>query len=93
MLFRVWGASEGGGVIALFPTLPGTQDPESCESYEHVGQHGAADFQGMLHRTRRARPEEYAELAAELREIGYVLDIRERATRDMHEERRRAARS
>ena len=32
-----------GDVIALFPLECGTSSPYTCGSYQHVGQHGAAD--------------------------------------------------
>ena len=35
-----------GDIIALFPELPGDMNPyHTCESYMHVGQHGAASEQ------------------------------------------------
>ena len=71
VIFRKWPKSEGGDVIALFPTLVGTMDPYTCESYEHVGQHGSADPQGVMQATKPAKPAEYADLMAELKSIGY----------------------
>ena len=71
-----------GGIIALFPTEPGTSDPyTSCMSYQHIGQHGAAD-PGIVSITKLATPKEYAPLAKELRSLGYVLDIRTKVTYD-----------
>jgi hypothetical protein len=57
VVFRVWPKKEGGGVIALFPTLG--------ESYEHMGGHGSYD-PGIVNRTKAAKPEEYASLRREL---------------------------
>jgi hypothetical protein len=69
-----------GDVIAVFPELPGTNDPNTCQSYMHLGQHGSADpYVGR----RPATPAEYDAvntLAAELRRIGYKLVIRKRVT-------------
>ena len=59
-----------GEVIALFPTLPGTNDPATCQSYLHVGQHGAADV-GITGCTKLATESEYAALLLELVAIGY----------------------
>ncbi len=56
----------GGDVVAIFPTLPGGQSPSECTSYQHVGQHGACDGRGLVYRTHKATPEEYADLKAEL---------------------------
>lgn len=82
VIFRVWPKKEGGGVIALFPTLPGsTQDWYSVTSYEHVGGHGHADMD-LVNATRLATPAEYASLKRELESgpYGYKLKVYERAT-------------
>jgi hypothetical protein len=79
-------------LIALFPTLPATHRPHECESYMHVGQHGAADCQGVIRDTRAAKPEEYAPLKRELEGIGYRLKVLKRVPRSMHEKRMRAVR-
>ena len=69
-------------VIALFPELPGDNDPYStCLSYQHVGQHGAAAV-SLMDVTRPATPEEYAPLMRELvAAVGYNLRIGHRFTR------------
>lgn len=77
-------------LLALFPTLPGTNEWWTCESYEHVGQHGSADLRGCIRGSRAAKPAEYANLAAELRSIGYNLDVKQRASHAMDQIRRRA---
>ena len=71
VIFRKWPESEGGGVIALFPTALGTSDYYTCDSYETIGQHGSADPVGVIERTKPAKPSEYADLLAELKSIGY----------------------
>lgn len=69
-----------GDIIALFPTLPGDNDPRAtCLSYQHVGQHGAASM--SLFTLPAATPAEYRPLAQELRRIGYRLHITDRPTR------------
>lgn len=75
VIFRVW---SNGDVLALFPDLPADVNGLHVTSYEHVGQHGAADYAGCIGRTRAARPDEYAALAKELTSIGYRLNIRRR---------------
>ncbi len=90
VLFRKWPKSEGGDIIALFPTELGTNDPYTSSSYEHVGQHGSADPIGVIQRTKAAKPEEYADLLAELKNIGYSdLKVYQRLQYDFLEERRR----
>lgn len=74
VVFRKW---NNGDIVALFPELP--HDRHHCMSYEHVGQHGAADYSGVVMMTTPAKPEEYANLAAELRRIGYRLNVKTRA--------------
>lgn len=68
VIFRKF--KDDGEIIALFPEEPGTTDPMACSSYMHVGQHGAAS-EGVVDATCPAREEEYADLLAELGQIGY----------------------
>ena len=78
VIFRVW-RQKPQNVIALFPD----EDFDGrghCSSYEHIGQHGAADFFGVLRPSRLPTPEEYAPLQRELEQIGYRLIIRKRHT-------------
>ena len=91
VIFRVDPQNEGGDVYALFPECPFGDN--FCMSFQHVGGHSAADYQGCIERSRPAKPEEYADLLAELIRIGYDdLVVRERATREMHDRRNREAR-
>jgi hypothetical protein len=76
VVFRVWRAHPRS-VIALFPDDV-YDNYGNCMSYEHVGQHGAADYARVLRLTRPAKLAEYADLARELERIGYSLDIRTR---------------
>lgn len=84
-----------GDVTAVFPTLPGTNDPYSFTVYAHIGQHSSG---GRLwyNGTRAAKPDEYADLLAELRRIyesdpsePLILDVRQRFTQE-HDRARRA---
>lgn len=90
VVFRPW--RDGGGVIALFPELPADANGYFCDSYEHVGQHGGADYHGVVRYTNPATPEESAALAAELQRIGYRLVPVRRASPRLHERRREEAR-
>lgn len=77
VIFRLF----GGEVIALFPAEASTVgNPYLCLSYEHVGQHCAADPYGIMRASRRATFVEYAPLAKELRARGYKLKIRHRVS-------------
>jgi len=89
VVFRKW--KENGDVIALFPELPADLYGEYCDAYEHVGQHGGADFHGVVQHSTPCSPEESADLATELRRIGYVLRPRRRASRAHHDMRRQTA--
>ena len=67
-------------IIALFPTEPGTNDPYTCNSYMHTGQHGSAS-PDIVSITTPAKFEEYKDLFSELRQIGYDdLIIRKKFT-------------
>ena len=68
-------------VIALFPQ-------DDCgrgliNSYMHIGQHGAANYNVVLRQTRPATEDMpgYHTLVRELKQIGYNLDIRQRRPR------------
>lgn len=65
-----------GDVIALFPTLIGTNSVYTCLNYMHVGQHGTG--QASIIDTYPVTESEYEPLAKELQSIGYVLNIRKR---------------
>lgn len=70
-----------GEVIALFPNQPGTNDPHTCLSYAHVGQHGTASV-SIVADTLPASHEEYQPLMRELVAIGYSqLVVKHRFTR------------
>jgi hypothetical protein len=70
-VFRKW--KDNGDVIALFPD---DREPNGMiGSYEHVGQHGGADYHGVLRQTKPAMPKEYAELKHELQSHPYRYNI------------------
>ena len=71
-------SGSGTTVFALFPHDPADVNGYFCSSYEHVGQHGGADYAGCIERSLPAKPEEYEDLRKELEGIGYVLMIRQR---------------
>ena len=95
VIFRKWKprrefGEEGGDIIALFPAENGTNDPYTCSSYEHVGQHGSADPVGVIQQTVPAKPAEYADLMKELKGIGYNdLKVYQKLSSDFLTERRR----
>lgn len=88
VIFRKW---SDGDIVALFPEIPGDRKGWLCESYMHVGQHGAANCSGVIENTRPASPEEYEALLRELGSIGYGrLRIVKRMTPAMLKARRAA---
>jgi hypothetical protein len=58
-----------GDIIALFPTMH--EGNYMVNSYQHVGQHGGADYAGLIQTTKSATEDEYRDLLAELVSIGY----------------------
>lgn len=90
VVFRRW--RDNGDIIALFPTIPSDAQGWLCEAYEHIGQHGGADYHGVIAATRPVTPEDAAPLAEELTRIGYRLQSIQRASRHVHEARRSEAR-
>ena len=89
VVFRRW--RDTGGVIALFPELPADLGGDCCDAYEHVGQHGGADYHGVIQHTTPCSPDDAAAVAAELRTIGYKLRPLKRASHVHHEARRQLA--
>lgn len=79
VVFRKW--KDGGTVIALFPYQKGDTTGRYCDSYEHVGQHGNADYCGVLAVTVPATEEEAKPLKKELESIGYRLKVQSRISR------------
>lgn len=73
-------------VTAVFPEVPwGSEYEMAC--YSRVGQHGGCGRE-WYNATKPARPAEYRELAKELRQLGYRLDIRRRISQGMDAHRR-----
>lgn len=91
VVFRRW--RDGGEIIALFPELPSDIHGWFCEAYEHLGQHGGADYHGVIQATRPATDEEAASLAQELTRIGYKLKPIKRTSQTVQEQRRATARA
>lgn len=66
-----------GSIIALFPEEK-WDHRGNCTSYMHVGQHGGADYVGVIASTKPAQPGEYEDLKRELQDLGYGLRIIQR---------------
>jgi hypothetical protein len=90
VVFRRW---DTGSLIALFPQLPADCLGIYCDAYEHVGQHGGADYYGVIQATKPVSLENAADLIQELKRIGYRLKPITRASQRVHEARRATARS
>lgn len=91
VVFRRW--RDNGDIIALFPSQPADYRDHYCDAYEHVGQHGGADYHGVIQATKPVSLEEATDLIQELERIGYVLRPIRRASQRVHEARRATARS
>lgn len=71
VIFRV---DKHGEVYALFPH-------EVCDfmghvtSYQHVGQHGSADYKHCIKTSKNATPTQALPLYQELESIGYNLEV------------------
>lgn len=65
-------------VIALMPYLSGG-GKYSIASYMHIGQHSEADYDYVMSVSKPATEEEYADLKAELEDIGYLVNPIKRA--------------
>lgn len=71
-----------GDIIALFPSEPGNTRLATCLSYQHIGQHGAADLRGTMEDTTPASEKQFASLKQELEDIGYSLRLVKRPNRE-----------
>lgn len=63
-----------GQIYALFPHNVETYDGNVL-FYTHVGQHGSADYNYCIDRSKLATENEYKDLKNELEAIGYNLNI------------------
>lgn len=90
VMIRIW-RSDKSDVFALFPVLPSDNYGDLCTCYQHVGQHGAADYRLCIRKSRPASKAEAADLLTELRRIGYNPRVYKRATPSMHNARRALA--
>lgn len=74
VIFRRWKRTKD--IFALFPAWPADCGTNAdCCSYEHVGGHGAANFDLCIKQSVQATKREYAELKEELIEKGFSLEI------------------
>ena len=74
-----------GEIIALFPYLLWNFAGDiTC--YAHLGQHGAADYNHCIRKSKSAKPEEYKDLFAELESLGYNLWVIKRQSRSKYVE-------
>ena len=80
VVLRVW-RTDPADVFALFPAIPASASGYECQSYQHRGQHGAADYDLCIRKSRPARAQEAADLLRELRRIGYRPKMIRRASR------------
>ena len=87
VIFRKF--KDEGDIIAILPQYPGTNDVYTCESYQHMGQHGSCDPYGLIGVTTLAKPIEYKPLLHELKAIGYKVKIIKR-NRQKHLDSRRS---
>jgi len=62
-----------GDVVALFPDVKSDMKG-NCMSYQHIGQHGGADYYWIVSTTQLATPREYKKLYQELLRQGYKKD-------------------
>lgn len=93
VVFRKWKGKDGGDIIALFPELnhvTGGANYGMVQSYMHMGQHSEADPFLVREGTVPAKPDEYADLLAELKSIGYVPVVRRKIDYLGHIDRARA---
>ena len=82
VIFREW---PDKSIIALFPEINADSTFYNCLSYMRIGQHGAANCQGVIDTTCPAK--DYTDLKNELGRLGYILDVRKNYTCKMRDNR------
>lgn len=78
VVFRTWKGSHKE-TTALFPYQIerfGNYGHISCACFEHIDQHGSADYENVIRQTRPATAAEIAELSAELTRAPYRYVLR-----------------
>lgn len=70
MIFR----KDKEGIFCLMPYEISNLDG-SVTCYQHIGQHGQADYKGCIEKSVPAKPKEYADLLRELKSRGYYPKI------------------
>lgn len=87
VVFRVWNNQNFAAhrIIALFPHEAWDLNG-NVVSYEHVGQHAAADYYHCIKASHPATESEYKPLFDELTDIGYDLNVVKRQTRSKYME-------
>lgn len=78
VVFRTWKGSHKE-TTALFPyeiESFGQHGNVACSCFEHIGQHGGADYENVIRQTRPATAEEIAELTRELTAAPYEYNLR-----------------
>ena len=75
VIFRRWPDTDFNLIIALFPYEIDNIEKGFVSSYEHLGQHSGADYDGVIRGTVPAKENEYHALKSELESIGYNLNI------------------
>lgn len=73
VLFRVF--PKDGSIIAIFPTLPGDMNPDTCSSFMHVGQHSACTPHALVRRTFPCPDARSRELRRELESEPYKYKL------------------
>lgn len=80
-----------GDILAVFPSLPGTNDPATMESYNLLGSHNSCHDDYVRERTKPATPEQVRAALQGLRNAGYKhLRVLQRISRDYYQVRKRA---
>ena len=79
MIFR----KDKYGVFALMPYDIATLDG-MVTTYQHVGQHSSADYQGCIAKSVPASVSEYHDLREELKSLGYNIKIVKRMNHDRY---------
>ena len=71
---------KGGAILALMP-YEINDHKLNVMSYEHVGQHGGANYSHCIAITKPVTPAEYADLKREMEGLGYNFTVTQKINR------------
>lgn len=81
---------EPDDLFALFPTLPGSRNEDTCACFDYLAGACGAHYHGSMEASKPAKEPEAFYLKQMLERAGYHFRVVMYASQEMHEKRRKA---